>query len=114
MTEKMKRTHHVYTLLVEVGRKEGDGLPDAATGGALMIYASGVDHQCAACGLIGQAVAFFASHFDKQSIDIMGALDFFSHGPGALLPCWLPCPFCKWPRACRGHSYHGFNRARAH
>ena len=43
MTEKIKRTHHVYTLLVEVGRKEGDGLPDAATGGALMIYASGVD-----------------------------------------------------------------------
>ena len=34
MTEKIKRTHHVYTLLVEVGRKEGDGLPEAATGGA--------------------------------------------------------------------------------
>ncbi|PTQ74957.1 hypothetical protein [Celeribacter persicus] len=33
----------VYTLLVEVGRKEGDGLPKEATGGALMIYASGVD-----------------------------------------------------------------------
>ena len=43
MTEKSKRTHYVYTLLVEVGRKEGDGLPDEATGGALMIYASGVD-----------------------------------------------------------------------
>ena len=43
MTEKIKRTHYVYTLLVEVGRKEGDGLPDEATGGALMIYASGVD-----------------------------------------------------------------------
>ena len=33
----------VYTLLVEIGRKEGDGLPKGATGGALMIYASGVD-----------------------------------------------------------------------
>ena len=43
MTEKIKRTHYVYTLLVEVGRKEGDGLPSEATGGALMIYASGVD-----------------------------------------------------------------------
>ena len=43
MTEKIKRTHYVYTLLVEVGRKEGDGLPKEATGGALMIYASGVD-----------------------------------------------------------------------
>lgn len=33
----------VYTLLVEVGRCDGDGLPDAATGAALMCYASGVD-----------------------------------------------------------------------
>ncbi|MCV6596575.1 MAG: hypothetical protein OIF40_05755 [Mangrovicoccus sp.] len=33
----------VYTLLVEVGRKAGDGLPEKATGAALMIYASGVD-----------------------------------------------------------------------
>ena len=29
--------------MVEVGRKPGDGLPDKATGAALMIYASGVD-----------------------------------------------------------------------
>jgi hypothetical protein len=33
----------VYTLVVEVGRKEGDGLPDNSTGTALMCYASGVD-----------------------------------------------------------------------
>ena len=33
----------VYTLLVEVGRKPGDGLPDGATGAALVCYASGVD-----------------------------------------------------------------------
>ncbi|QIE41025.1 hypothetical protein G5B39_03050 [Rhodobacteraceae bacterium SC52] len=33
----------VYTLLVQVGRKQGDGLPDGATGAALMVYASGVD-----------------------------------------------------------------------
>ncbi|MEM8958602.1 MAG: hypothetical protein AAGC86_12400 [Pseudomonadota bacterium] len=33
----------VYTLLVQVGRKEGDGLPEGATGAALMIYAAGVD-----------------------------------------------------------------------
>lgn len=43
MAEKKKRTHHVYTLLIEVGRKDGDGLPKGATGGALMCYASGVD-----------------------------------------------------------------------
>ena len=41
--EKVKRPQQVYTLLVEVGRKAGDGLPEGATGAALMIYASGVD-----------------------------------------------------------------------
>ena len=40
---KVKRPHQVYTLLVEVGRKAGDGLPDGASGAALMCYASGVD-----------------------------------------------------------------------
>jgi hypothetical protein len=42
MTEP-KRPQQVYTLLVEVGRHAGDGLPKGATGAALMIYASGVD-----------------------------------------------------------------------
>ena len=40
---KLKRQQQVYTLVVEVGRKAGDGLPAKATGAALMIYASGVD-----------------------------------------------------------------------
>ncbi len=31
----------VYTLLVEVGRTRGDGLPKGATGAALMCYSSG-------------------------------------------------------------------------
>lgn len=31
----------VYTLLVEVGRKDGDGLPDGAGGAALLCYAAG-------------------------------------------------------------------------
>jgi hypothetical protein len=44
MTEdKPKRPQQVFTLVVEVGRKAGDGLPDKATGAALMCYASGVD-----------------------------------------------------------------------
>jgi hypothetical protein len=38
-----KRPQQVYTLLVEVGRKQGDGLPDGSTGAALMVYAAGVD-----------------------------------------------------------------------
>ena len=42
MTKKESR-QKVYTLLVEVGRNAGDGLPDEATGAALMCYASGVD-----------------------------------------------------------------------
>lgn len=41
--DKPKRPHFVYTLLVEVGRKAGDGLPEGSTGAALMCYASGVD-----------------------------------------------------------------------
>lgn len=38
-----KRPQQVFTLLVEVGRKTGDGLPEKATGAGLVIYASGVD-----------------------------------------------------------------------
>ncbi len=40
---KKKSRQQAYTLLVQVGRKEGDGLPKTAAGGALMVYASGVD-----------------------------------------------------------------------
>lgn len=36
-------TQQVYTLLVQVGRKEGDGLPEGATGAGLVCYASGKD-----------------------------------------------------------------------
>lgn len=35
--------HAVFTLLVEVGRKPGDDLPDGATGAALVCYAAGRD-----------------------------------------------------------------------
>ena len=38
-----KRPQQVYTLVVEVGRKTGDGLPAKATGAGLVVYASGVD-----------------------------------------------------------------------
>lgn len=37
------RHQQVYTLVVEIGRTAGDGLPKTATGAALMVYASGVD-----------------------------------------------------------------------
>ena len=38
-----KNKQIVYTLLVEVGRKAQDGLPEGSTGAALVCYASGVD-----------------------------------------------------------------------
>ena len=41
--DKTKRQQKVYTLLVQVGRKSDDGLPDGATGAGLLCYASGVD-----------------------------------------------------------------------
>lgn len=41
--EKKPSRQKVFTLLVQVGRKDGDGLPEGATGGALVCYASGVD-----------------------------------------------------------------------
>jgi len=39
---RQKRPQQVYTLLVEVGRKSGDGLPKNATGAALLCYSTGV------------------------------------------------------------------------
>jgi len=41
--KKERRPQQVFTLVVEVGRKTGDGLPAKATGAALICYASGVD-----------------------------------------------------------------------
>ena len=41
--DKPKRETQVYTLVVQVGRTAEDGLPEDATGAALMCYASGVD-----------------------------------------------------------------------
>jgi len=45
MTEELKKKsrQQVFTLLVEVGRKDADGLPEGATGAAMVIYATGVD-----------------------------------------------------------------------
>ncbi|PRY77348.1 hypothetical protein CLV80_106193 [Yoonia maritima] len=42
MTKKESR-QKVFTLLVEVGRNDNDGLPEGSTGAALMCYASGID-----------------------------------------------------------------------
>ena len=42
MTERDgKKPHQVYTLLVQVGRKAGDGLPEGAVGAGMLCFASG-------------------------------------------------------------------------
>lgn len=40
---KKPRRQQVYTLLIQVGRKKGDGLPKGATGAGILCFASGVD-----------------------------------------------------------------------
>lgn len=62
-----KRPQLVYTLVVEVGRKPGDGLPDTATGAALMCYASGVDEEEA----VRETVAIL-KQADLAPLDVSG------------------------------------------
>lgn len=65
--EKKKSRQQVYTLLVQIGRKDGDGLPDNATGAALMIYASGVDEAEA----VRETVAIL-KQADTAPLDVTG------------------------------------------
>lgn len=67
MVEKPKSRQKVFTLLVEVGRKEGDGLPENAVGGALMCYASGVDEAEA----VRETVAIL-KQADMAPLDVSG------------------------------------------
>ena len=65
--KKPKRTQQVFTLLVEVGRKDGDGLPDGSTGAALMCYAAGVDEDEA----VRETVALL-KHADLAPLEVTG------------------------------------------
>ncbi len=65
--ERERRPQQVYTLLVEVGRKAGDGLPPKATGAALMVYASGVDEDEA----VRETVAILRQA-DMAPLDVTG------------------------------------------
>ena len=56
----------VYTLLIEIGRKKGDGLPDTATGAALMCFASGIDEAEA----VRETVAIL-KQADTAPLDVM-------------------------------------------
>ena len=62
-----KRPQKVYTLVVEVGRKDVDGLPETATGAALMCYASGVDEAEA----VRETVAIL-KQADMAPLDVSG------------------------------------------
>lgn len=57
----------VYTLLVEVGRKAGDGLPDGATGAGLLCYAAGRDQAEA----VRETVAIL-KQADMAPLDVAG------------------------------------------
>lgn len=67
MEKKKPSRQQVYTLLVQIGRKEGDGLPEGATGAALMIYASGVDEAEA----VRETVAIL-KQADTAPLDVTG------------------------------------------
>lgn len=66
-TAKPKKPQQVYTLLVQIGRKDGDGLPDGATGAALMCFASGVDEAEA----VRETVALL-KQADTAPLDVTG------------------------------------------
>ena len=65
--EKPKRPQQVFTLLVEVGRKEGDGLPKGATGAALLCYSTGVSEEEA----VRECVAVL-KQADMAPLDVTG------------------------------------------
>ncbi|SEL59079.1 hypothetical protein SAMN05443999_106164 [Roseovarius azorensis] len=65
--QRKPNRQQVYTLLVEVGRKYGDGLPAKATGAALLIYASGVDEAEA----VRETVAIL-KQADTAPLDVTG------------------------------------------
>lgn len=64
---KKPSRQQVFTLLVQIGRKEGDGLPDEATGAALMCFASGVDEAEA----VRETVALL-KQADTAPLDVTG------------------------------------------
>jgi len=66
-SEKTPSRQQVYTLLVEIGRKTGDGLPPKATGAALMVFASGVDEAEA----VRETVAIL-KQADTAPLDVTG------------------------------------------
>ena len=65
--DKKASRQQVYTLVVQIGRKDGDGLPQNATGAGLVIYASGVDEAEA----VRETVAIL-KQADTAPLDVTG------------------------------------------
>ena len=64
---KQPSRQQVFTLVVQIGRKDGDGLPKDATGAALVCYASGVDEAEA----VRETVAIL-KQADTAPLDVTG------------------------------------------
>ncbi len=65
--EKKQSRQQIYTLVVQIGRKQGDGLPEKATGAGLVVYASGVDEAEA----VRETVAIL-KQADTAPLDVTG------------------------------------------
>lgn len=65
--EKRNSRQQVYTLVVQIGRNAGDGLPKKATGAGLVVYASGVDEAEA----VRETVAIL-KQADTSPLDVTG------------------------------------------
>ncbi len=65
--EKKQSRQQIYTLVVQIGRKQGDGLPEKATGAGLVVYASGGDEAEA----VRETVALL-KQADTAPLDVTG------------------------------------------
>ena len=65
--DKRQSRQQVYTLVVQIGRKAGDGLPKDATGAGLIVFASGVDEAEA----VRETVAIL-KQADTAPLDVTG------------------------------------------
>lgn len=65
--DKKPSRQQVYTLVVQIGRKTGDGLPEKATGAGLVVFASGVDEAEA----VRETVAIL-KQADTAPLDVTG------------------------------------------
>ena len=64
---KSESKHQVYTLLVQVGRSQDDGMPEDASGAAMVCYSTGIDEAEA----VRETVAIL-KQADLSPLDVSG------------------------------------------